>query len=204
MGCDIHGWVEVRPYKNVAPEDWESVVNISNIIGRNYDMFGLLFGVRNYCNYEPIADSRGMPKYGKHQKKEDDEDDRPYTLKESDSWNGDAHSHTFITWSEIEKIDWDKESDDLDERIHLYMKGKDGKEKEWGKEGMFGELTDDEKKTLSNKLELVKGNKIFRLEKTKLKDAISGDWKVLFDIMKRLAKQHESGDDVRLVVWFDN
>lgn len=203
MGCDVHGWIEIRPYKTVDPKFWTSVIKIDNIVGRNYDMFGLLFGVRNYCNFKPIAEGRGMPKYAEHQKKDDEEDNRSYAQIESDDLDVDGHSHTWISQSEIEKINWEAKSESEDERIHLYLL-KNGEMKEWGKASMFGELTDEEQKKLSKNKELRKGNKIFRLEKSLYKDAISGDWQVVFDLMKRLAKQHGSGDEVRLVVWFDN
>ena len=204
MGCDIHGWIEIKPYPKTSPEHWESVVDIGHIVGRNYDMFGLLFGVRNYPNYQSIAEMRGIPSYDKNQKDKDGESDyRPYALRELEKWNGDAHGHSYISLSEIENIDWEKESEDIDERIHLYII-EDGKEREMMKASSFGELSKEELNELCKKKVLVKGDRVFKFEKTKYKDAISGDWNVLFDIMRRLGKQQENNDNVRMVVWFDN
>lgn len=209
MGCDIHGWIETKPWPKTSPDYWESVVKIRPaIVGRNYDMFGLLFGVRNYVSQAPIAEGRGLPKYDKHQTKDKDSDDRPQTLIDREQWNGDGHSDTWISYSEIAKIDWEKESEEEDERIHEYRINEEGKEEYVGKASMYGFLSQDELQSLSKNKVIDKTNNgvkfRFKIEKTKLKDSLSGDWKVLFDIMKRLAEQQENNDNVRLVVWFDN
>lgn len=209
MGCDIHGWVEIKPWPKTSPDHWQSVVSIRpGIVGRNYDMFGLLFGVRNYVSQNAIAEGRGLPKYDKFQTKDKDDDDRPLTLKEREKWNGDGHSDTWISYSEIAAIDWEKESEYEDERIHEYRIKEDGSEEYVGKAAMYGFLTQEELHMLSTKKVINKINNgikfRFKLEKTKLKDCLSGDWQVLFDIMKRLAEQQENKDNVRLVVWFDN
>ena len=56
MGTDICGWVEVK-YGNM----WWPIIKIDYLVNRNYDIFGCLFGVRNYANFKPIAPDRGLP-----------------------------------------------------------------------------------------------------------------------------------------------
>ena len=61
MGTDIAGWIEV----NVSPEDneglWLAIVDLGLLLERSYDLFGCLFGVRNYARFRPLFADRGLP-----------------------------------------------------------------------------------------------------------------------------------------------
>jgi hypothetical protein len=59
MGCDIHLSVE----KKQADGSYEQVdLELSYFDNRNYDFFGWLANVRNYCGVmDPIAAHRGIP-----------------------------------------------------------------------------------------------------------------------------------------------
>ena len=166
MGCDIHGWVEVALPKHIIhvlnrvlnhfelekvalprylkDNDkyrlWVPVLQIDYVVGRNYCMFGNLFGVRNYKLFEPIAAGRGIP---------DDVSD--LVRNDYEGWGPDAHSESFITYKEVKSIDWNE-------------KGKVG---------------------------------------VKRKKCLTEDWKMVFKVMKFLAREY-GDDNVRLVVWFDN
>lgn len=60
MGCDIHAYVEYSTFQNAAGEDyWDCF--ISNAGGRDYDMFGILAGVR--APREPVVPLRGLPEF---------------------------------------------------------------------------------------------------------------------------------------------
>lgn len=104
MGCDIHGYVEAQLFaQNKISDDWYPVINAENILGRNYDMFAKLFGVRLETVEQrsgqkviPIAAQRGLPEYGRYQK-----DSPNGTVKEYNEWEGDAHSATWITLKEL-------------------------------------------------------------------------------------------------------
>ena len=151
MGCDIRGWVIVNQGKISNRNFWCPIVKIDNLIHRNYDMFGCLFGVSNYANFKPIAEGRSLPK----------DLDSLYTFLRSES--EDFYSTTWINWKEIKKINWDEKSEKPITNKKVYWR--------------------------------VKGKKIQR------KDALSSDWKLLFDLMKRLAKDY-GDENIRLVVWF--
>ncbi|SDT81697.1 hypothetical protein SAMN05216371_6776 [Streptomyces sp. TLI_053] len=62
MGTDITGYLEYR-----APQDDQEPVRHASHdlhslgVGRDYDAFGCLFGVRNYANFRPLAAGRGLP-----------------------------------------------------------------------------------------------------------------------------------------------
>ncbi len=59
MGCDIEGWVEFRVDDHSY---WLAAVNVGTVAGRDYDIYGKLFGVQRGRNhFEPIAANRGFP-----------------------------------------------------------------------------------------------------------------------------------------------
>ena len=185
MGTDIHGWVEVKRNEKYG---WEAIIFISDFIHRNYDMFGCLFGVRNYAGFRPIAPDRGLPN-----------DISWYVEKDYKEWYDDgAHSVTWITWKEIKSIDWEEEGESEDARVHVYIDGKYYYKFLWS-----NELTEEEWEKLSKQKKLVKGSTEYRLEKIKRREALTEDWELLFELMEFLAKKY-GDENVRLVVWFDS
>ncbi len=93
MGCDIHGWVEIK-----REGRWKQCVNVKSFLDRHYAFFGTFFGVRNYLEFDPLFDRRGQPS------------DLHYrTQGELDQDGSDAHSTTFFYVDELDKIDWKKE-----------------------------------------------------------------------------------------------
>jgi len=89
MGCDIHGWVEIKPY-NWNKEYWNAVFDIDHL-ERNYLMFARLFGVR-LAEIKAIAPNRGLPPNGTH-------DD--WRKIDTTYWEADGHSHSWISLEEI-------------------------------------------------------------------------------------------------------
>lgn len=91
MGPDIHCVVEIQPYDDI-PSHWREVVLAdSAIIDRNYDEFAHWFGVRNTRGVTPKWAFRGLP------------DDVSEFTKEAS--REDAHSHTYVTLSELAEVD---------------------------------------------------------------------------------------------------
>lgn len=95
MGCDIHTYAEKREndrYVLVAftPFDW-----------RDYGLYAFLAGVRNYSAVPPIAAPRGLPSGAAIETKEAAED-----------WEGDGHTHSFLTIEELTAFDYDAEVED--------------------------------------------------------------------------------------------
>ena len=110
MGCDIHLFTEIKksinsqnkwvnadnwrynPYYQEGNDDGERMLNIESLYsGRNYELFGILAGVRDRNN-DSIDDPRGLP-----------EDVSEVTKKESDRWDGDGHSHSWLTLKELKE-----------------------------------------------------------------------------------------------------
>jgi len=105
MGCDIHNTIEVNVNgkwsvvsEELGPKHWLSRVQKNDpdwdkaswSIERNYMLFGFLAGVRNDC-FNPVGNN-GLPN-----------DISDETKDKSDSWLGDAHSHGYITLTELIK-----------------------------------------------------------------------------------------------------
>lgn len=100
MGCDIHGWVEVRPY-DFDKDYWKSMVNIDHL-ERNYQIFGRMFGVRMYEeNFTPIAPERGQPLSSKYYVKGDEDSEISSRDRDYEHWDLDAHSMSWISLKEI-------------------------------------------------------------------------------------------------------
>jgi hypothetical protein len=105
MGCDIHLFTEMKrdqgKWKNIDywqhnyfydaedPDSEREMDLIPIYRGRDYDLFGILAGVRNEENPK-IDDPRGLPP-----------DVCEITKKESDRWTSDGHSHSFFTLKEL-------------------------------------------------------------------------------------------------------
>lgn len=87
MGADIHGWIEA--WDKYIPA-WQGLMSFEFLVNRNYDIFGCLFGVRNYACFMPVAANRGLPT----------DISSPIQI---DFWSlgDDAHSATWIGWPEI-------------------------------------------------------------------------------------------------------
>lgn len=82
--------------------------------GRNYSLFAILAGVRNGCDFQPIAEPRGVP-----------EDASAYTK----DWLEDYHTPSWLTLAEILDFDWDQVAIhtgvmSMNEYIHFTETGK--------------------------------------------------------------------------------
>jgi len=90
MGCDIHMAVEMLEVRQ-----WKMVIGVDGAYSnRNYSVFSVLAGVRNFDNITPIDIPRGLP-----------ED----VSKEAaaDVRLGADHSFSWLTLEETEKYPWD-------------------------------------------------------------------------------------------------
>lgn len=112
MGCDIHVYLEakktvnevdqwvnvdhwqINPYFNKEDSDWDGERELEQVPvywGRNYELFGLLAGVRDN-SMNPIVDPRGLP-----------EDVSKITRKEYEHWKSDLHTPSYLTYYELMK-----------------------------------------------------------------------------------------------------
>jgi hypothetical protein len=117
MGCDIHFYAE-KKVNGVwqSADTWEQdryaderedarlAVNQHFYDGRNYDLFAILANVRNGRGFagvdtgdgfKPISGPKGLPS-----------DISAEVQAESDRWDCDGHSHSWLTVSELLAYDW--------------------------------------------------------------------------------------------------
>ena len=181
MAVGINGWMELR-HRPRFPERWVGAVKISSLVIGHYDMFSCLFGVPPYAPFEPIAAGRGLPK-----------DLSEEASDEYLTWE-DAFGESWITWSEIERIDWSEEV--LDGRPHEYRPDASGTLVYAGKSGPREGDPLEEGRTWQ------RGETTYRVERVARRDVLNAPWELLFRLMETLAQEY-GGDSVRLVVWFD-
>jgi len=202
MGCDIHvytefklwygknegKWFSADHYKlnpSYGEDDSEKKMEVVPIYdSRNYSLFSILAGVRNYGGNEQISELHGLP-----------DDCCPEIKEESDSWGEDGHSHSFFTLKELldfQKIQSPvkyqgfvskKSSENLDRGIlpEEYWQGGNIPGQVWRK----WEKTDESLKPFVKAL-VEREKEIFWIFSDKSKDI------------------QKHAEEIRVVFWFDN
>jgi len=89
MGTNVHGYVEVNGVELSGEIHWSKIIDIGLIAERDYEIFGLLFGVRAVPTINGIANNRGIP----------DE-----TSNSQDHDNEGLYGQSWIDWEEIVEI----------------------------------------------------------------------------------------------------
>jgi hypothetical protein len=196
MGTDIHGYVEAYD----RGLGWRAVFDIGPLAFRDYETFGLLFGVRR-TNYQPIAAHRGLPA------------DASREARQSYHYFAqfpDVHSASWILWKEIAAIDWEAQARHLEEQGSRHA--------EWASlqwQYFFKRLKDfikaEEKRPRKRGITAIDWQGLtFALERDvaehqrqgKLHDVPQPAWQMIFYLMKQLAIKY-GPQHMRLVVWFD-
>ena len=90
-------WVSVDKWKYDG-DGWRINWEDHYYDGRNYQLFSILADVRG--DYSPIVEPRGIP--------EDASTGYKYMC---DRWDGDAHSHSYYTLTELLNVDWEEYGD---------------------------------------------------------------------------------------------
>lgn len=168
MGCDIHGWLEIR-----TGESWRAAHKVPR--DRTYDMFGILAGVRNYVNAEPISEPRGL----------DPEDLSFWAKDDYNGWLADAHGASWLNWKDISEYDWTQIS--MDGRVSVVNL-------ETGEEKIKASYINPS---------LLKEDEKFDYLSRVAKDLIPLPWEALFNEMEFYANRL-GNENVRIVFWFDN
>lgn len=202
--------VEVNYYGNKERRDKErwkpAIAELSPFVGRSYDTFSCLFGVRDYVPFEPVAPQRGFP-----ENVTDLVRDRAWTdVGENGEYKSgfECHDATYVTLEELKNVDWDEESEGLDRRVAVVDDDGDYRFKAAYISGMK-DLTDEQMQRLNNGENVEWGETddgkryLKRLRPTR-RSVLSGAWEYLiFELMDKLGERF-GDENVRLVVWFDN
>lgn len=198
MGCDIHALIE---RKNESRRDdgsvyWTEWVNSGDPdIGRNYEMFAVLAGVRNHNGVTPLAEPRGFPGFESWQAHGDgerwirwaDHDAKPCwaMVEMAERYGVDGHSASWFTLAEIKA--YDTEQVILDESLVV------GRDK-------AGKVTATAGWTSGPSEGPVGARKVLRWpgeEEPKC-------WLRLIRYMEQAKWDGQSDEEVRLVFFFDN
>lgn len=203
MGCDIHGLIEVQD----AHDFWNYTTRLSPFVGRSYDSFGLLFGVRNGAGFEPLFADRGLPPedelsiYGKDRMEERFDDvSNPQT-------SIGAHSPSYCTLDELQQVDWSVACEALDSRYTVLDENKELTGTKFGWASLLEDLSEQQHTALDNGEPIPHPNTDGYIQRRKMtrEEALSGAWDWLInEYMPTLAERFGEPEDIRLTVWFDN
>lgn len=204
MGTDISGHLEYRAPQDSQGGIWNTAHDLDSLYqNRDYDLFGCLFGVRNYANFRPLAAGRGLPA--------DVSAGVGARFAQLTEWYGGdgIHGATWITWAEVKAVDWDERAERPDSRLHEYRRTAHGLrltgKSSWSP--AFAEavgLARGEERQWPEGSEWLVGETLYRSVTLRRKDAVTatGEWQAVWTAMETLAARH-GDDNVRLVVWFD-
>jgi hypothetical protein len=110
MGCDIHTVAE-----DFVDGEWKELDIPRPFDCRSYSIFGFLAGVRNYSDVIPISPPRGVPPDYRQRVQENARADPSYF----EDWEGDYHSHSYLTLDELLSFDYDATTEDRRTAIQI-------------------------------------------------------------------------------------
>lgn len=181
---------------------------MTDLLDRDTDMFGCLFGVQNFANFRPVAPARGLP---------------PHLSPEAAGGTAQSQGQgegsgflgaTWVSWAELDWIDWDERAEAPDGRVHKYVRDERGGLRYAGKAFYARDLARRLGLSLAEFLDRPPafpegtaweiGGTLYRVETLTRRRALAASrrWPLLFALMRELAA-HFGGYGARLVVWFD-
>lgn len=197
MGCDIHPIIERMDRSRGEDGEvyWERWRNAGTPdLGRNYELFAALAGVRNYDGIAPVVEPRGLPGVtGIYE----DESGFKGSLKDQPCsefeayylrWHGDAHSSSWLTLAEIKAYDTEQVIEDASIVI--------------GRRADGAVLATARSTSAPGPHELVGARRIFEWPGEGRDNPTS--WDRLIEEMERVKRPGDTDEDVRLVFFFDN
>jgi len=187
MGVDIHGWIEIRRYGH-----WYSVLDIRALVDRNDEIRDCLFGACG-VGFASIAEGRGVP-----------DDLGELCKKEYYGRWADGYGHTWISAKELEEINWEEKSKELDEQLHEYRLSPDGKRRVGCMVRVWPDKElNDYKSELAGYKQVQIRNRLYVYEKLRRRDTLDDAWRALLKHIALFAKSYGS-ENARMVVWFIN
>ncbi|MFH0962036.1 MAG: hypothetical protein V1820_05105 [archaeon] len=192
VGTVARGWIEFSTGGN----SWKPVVRIDELANSEsqqdsqYNLFGLLFGVRNYAGFAPVAGVRGLP-----------DNCSGLTREIFEVGKARFHSPSWISLGELKGIKFSGLKKFEDPFPHFY-RVEDGIEVSVRAPGFSAE----DLKRLAAEKSIKKGPLVAKLEPVRRKDILSRGWLVLVAFMEALSSSLAGGseENVRVVVWFSD
>jgi hypothetical protein len=123
MGVTIDGWVEVQTppcviHPTAERGDWRAVVRVGGLLIQHTDAFDSLFGIARLGAFVPIAPDRGVP--------DDCSDEVALYRTLQPPWPTFFSHPTWVTWTELQAIDWDEMTGDGRTVVRRYQRAADG------------------------------------------------------------------------------
>ncbi len=197
MGCDIHGRIEVRNH-----DHWYTACDLLPLVGRSYDAFGMLFGVRNNVAFDPAFPKRGFPEH--ISRGVEDAVER---------WGGmenlgaiEFHSASYATLYELQRLDWSEEAAGRDLRYTVLDEDKEPTGTKFGWSSGWADIINSNDEALADGEAVPNEDESKYIKRMKLtrRWSLSGAWEwVIFDLLELLGDRF-GAENVRMVVWFDN
>lgn len=214
MGIDAYGWVEVKDEFS----NWLPLMNAVPLMDRSRTLFGSLFWTDNNTNFQPIAPERGLPVDCSELVRKD------FATLAKDvadivAWGGGEPPEspeeyfccTWITWREIQAIDWEEEAPvepyhiwvvtpskagTIQTHREIYLRSELIQRFAFSEEALDAAWKDGRTWEVDGKQYQI----LRPLDKRK--EALTQGWRTLFKVMEVLAEQY-GADNVRLIVWFE-
>ena len=179
MSISLAGYIEVQPSFPTRLE-WEGLINMGNLVSGSH-MFYMLFGRRGGWDVEPIARLRGLPDYISSE-----------TRVLYEDYGENAISPSWMSYEEIAAIDWyastvaDDESFSIHDNdyVSLYRPGEEHPYMQLGSRDI--ELTPDLLTAVHEQSQIECDGIIYKLDYPRYLYPLGEDWKLVFDLMKRL------------------
>lgn len=190
MGTDMFGVIEIRDC-----DRWRWAADLEDVLrnARDYDLFGCLFGVRNYARFRPAFPRRGLP---------DDLDER--SRSRLGEFEGEETDASWFTLDEFMHVSPNEHALAPDERVRTF-------EIIGGEERFLtkSRVSDDIAELLRNQPEVRLGDRVYRRAVMRRSEAL-GSFQPAIDLMHELAEREgrslrgiERGrKGVRIVAWF--
>lgn len=204
MGCDIHGVVEVQEYE----DSWWHKGPVGFLTTRDYTAFDVLFGVRSSGSANlssGLFADRGVPDDCSIRVDERLEDYREKGLIGA----VDCHSLSYATLGELRSVDWEK-SASPGRNLLVEIDEEGVPQRTWATPD---DLTPAQEVKLfdhGDAIEYDLGTRTVRLvdDDILLRTTITNEWEwFIFAYLESMAEYpriENPGEEVRIVVWFDN
>jgi hypothetical protein len=198
VGTDIHGWVE---YRHPDLELWIGVIKLAPLLSdRNYPLFAWLFDVHKafggmQWDFSPLAARRGLPPDASAEAATE------YAAVMAQSPE-EVHGTTWISWREVQAIDWDEPIEDMICESRL---DRPGGIYSWRSQFLqhHADLLPDQAESLQPGQRWTVGDQMYEVVAMRRRDVLEEPWELLFRLMVVLASRVEDTDHLRWVVWFD-
>lgn len=202
MGTDIYGAIEIEHF-----DHWYAQNRLLGLVGRSYDSFSTLFGVREFVPFEPVAADRGLPDDLSDRVEERVDEYRNHRSGENLIGTASFHSPTWVTYDELLEVDWDEKATERDSRYSVLDENMEPTGSKFAHATGHAERIAENRDRLANgeavQFETASGEtRYLKRQRPTRRDALSDSWEwLIFDLLDSYTARFDP-EQIRLVVWF--